>query len=348
MVGCGRVSPRYMAGIARDPALSLVACTDLDPERAEALASEYGVPTTASLDELLADECVEVILNLTPPDQHLDVCKAALLAGKHVYSEKPLTNTRNETTEVLELAKRQGLRVACAPDQVLGWTLTTARGLVDEGAIGRPFAATAFVMTHGHESWHPDPRAYYASVGGGPFFNRAPYYLSALLWMFNSPVEAVSALGGTTFPSRVISTGPLAGTEFPVETETHINAHVRFESGAMASIVTSFDVWGTVLPRIEVYGTKGTLVLPDPTHYSEPLRLLREDGSDETIEDASGDGEVYGSGLRDLGRALRSGEDHRLGPELAYHLVDAIEAVHDSMRASAWKPVQSGIGDIRG
>src|SRR4051812_31260708 len=203
IIGCGKISGIYLENAPRFGNIEITAVADLVPERAQEKAAEYHIPKACSPDELLADPDIEIVLNLTIPNAHASIGFAALNAGKSVYNEKPLTITRDEGQKLLALAKQKGLLVGGAPDTFLGAGLQTCRDVIDSGVIGEPIAATAFMMSHGHESWHPDPEFYY-QVGGGPMFDMGPYYLTALTTLIG-PVASVSGSTRITFPTRTIT-----------------------------------------------------------------------------------------------------------------------------------------------
>src|SRR5262249_6114053 len=232
------------------------------------------------VDRLLGNPDIEIVLNLTIPLAHAGVCTEALEAGKHVYVEKPLAVSFVDGDRLMRLAKDRGIRVGAAPDTFMGGGLQTCRMLIDDGAIGQPVAATAFMLCHGHESWHPDP-AFYYHHGGGPMFDMGPYYLTALVSLLG-PVKRVTGSTRVTFPERTITSQPKHGEIIKVEVPTHVAGVLDFASGTIATIVTSFDVWSAEVPRIEIYGTHGTLSLPDPNTFGGPVRLRKSGEKDWT------------------------------------------------------------------
>lgn len=332
IVGCGAISGLYFQAGRRFEILDIVAAADLIPERAQAKAQEYGVPKACSVAELLADPDIEIVVNLTIPKAHAEVALAALEAGKSVYNEKPLAVTRSEGQRILTLAKEKGLLVGCAPDTFLGAGGQTCRRLLDEGAIGAPVACTAFMLCHGHESWHPDPDFYY-QPGGGPLFDMGPYYLTALLNLLG-PIQRVTGSAKITFPERLITSQPKAGTRIQVNTPTHIAGVMDFADGTLGTLITSFDVWAHRLPPIEIYGTEGTLAVPNPNGFGGPVRLRRA-GDTEWQEVPLTHGyeqQSRGLGVADMAYALRSGRAHRANGELAYHVLDVMHAFLDASR----------------
>lgn len=330
VVGCGNISGIYFENCRRLENLEVVACADLVREKAEAAAAEHGVPKVCTTEELLADPEVEIVLNLTVPGAHAEVAIAAVRAGKHVYNEKPLAVNRQAGRRVLEAAERNGVRVGGAPDTFLGAGGQTCRRLIDEGAIGEPIAAVAFMMCRGHETWHPDPEFYY-KPGGGPMLDMGPYYLTALVNLVG-PVERVTGSTGISFPERTITSEPKYGETIEVEVPTYVSGTLDFANGAIGNIVTSFDIWASELPLIQVYGKEGSLSVPDPNGFGGPVRLWTPDAGEW--------GEVplshpcadnwRGLGLADMAAAIRSGRPARAGGELTFHVLDVMEAVHDA------------------
>lgn len=330
IIGCGTISGIYLKNRAWFDFFEVAACADLDMDRARARAEEYGVPRACTVAELLADPDISVVLNLTVPQAHATVALAAVRAGKSVYNEKPLTLSREEGQLLLDEARANGVRVGCAPDTFLGGGLQTCRQLLDDGAIGDPVAATAFLASHGPESWHPNPDFYY-QVGGGPLFDMGPYYLTALI-NFLGPVRRVSGSARASFPTRTIGSEPFKGTTITVNTPTHIASILDFASGAIGTMITSFDVWSHNLPRIEIYGSTGSLSVPDPNIFGGPIRLRRSDEKEWTeipVERAySANSRIIG--LADMIAGIRDDRPHRASGDLAFHVLDIMHAALES------------------
>ena len=342
IIGCGNISSIYCQAEKNFENLSIAACADLDLGRAQARAKEFGIPRACTVDELLADNEISIVVNLTIPKAHFSVAKAALLAGKSVHNEKPLTISRAEGAELLEIAARKNLRVGCAPDTFLGGGLQTCRKLIDDGAIGKPVAATAFMMCHGHESWHPDPEFYY-KAGGGPMFDMGPYYLTALVSLMG-PVKRVTGSARVTFAERTITSAPKNGTKISVDVPTHVAGILEFESGAVATIITSFDIWSHKLPCIEVYGTGGSLGVPDPNGFGGPVRL-HSAGTNDWSEVALTHGfteNSRGLGVADMASAIGKGRPHRASGQLAFHVLDIMHALHESSASGTHVTLSSG------
>ncbi len=332
LIGCGYISDIYLKNAPRFEAFDVVACADVSQERAEARAAEYGLTAAPSVAALLADRSLELILNLTTPDAHGLVAVAALAAGKGVYNEKPLAISLDDGRELVATAATRGLRLGAAPDTFLGGGLQTCRQLLDEGAIGQPVAATAFMLNHGHEGWHPHPDFYYLA-GGGPLFDMGPYYLTALISLLG-PVRRVTGSARVTFSERTIRSQPRAGERIPVEVPTHLAAILDFANGAIATLVTSFDVWADETPRLEIYGATGSLSLPDPNTFGGPVRIRsagEDDWRDVPVTRPYCDNS-RGLGLADMAAALRDGRPHRANGDLALHVLEVMHAVETASR----------------
>lgn len=332
IVGCGNISGAYLRYSRMFDIVDIVACSDLDIERAKAKAAEYGVPRVLPLDQLFDDPSIELVINLTIPAAHTEVNLQALSKGKHVYVEKPLAITREDGRQVLKTADDNGLLVGCAPDTVLGAGIQTARKLVDDGAIGRPLSAVAFMMCPGHEGWHPDPEFYY-KAGGGPLFDMGPYYLTALIQLFG-PISSVRSSAATAFKERIIGSEPKKGTVFPVETPTHISANLTFKNGELATIIMSFDVFGRHdLPNIEIFGTEGSIRVPDPNEFNGEVKLSRrlQPDSWETVALTHPYADSGRSlGVADMAYAIRNGRAHRANGEVAFHVLDVMHSILES------------------
>lgn len=333
IIGCGNISGIYLTNLQKFDALELAACADLDPARAQSKADEYGVAQACSVDEMLADKSIDIIVNLTIPQAHAEVSLQALAAGKHVYAEKPLAVTREEGRRVLDLAEAKGLRVGCAPDTFLGGGIQTCIKLIHDGWIGRPVAATAFMVGRGHEHWHPSPEFYYQK-GGGPMFDMGPYYLTALVALLG-PIRRVTGSASISYPQRTIRSEPKYGSIIDVEVPTHVAGVMDFHSGAVGTVITSFDAFGGAnLPFIEIYGSEGTLSVPNPNTFGGPVKLKRTDRK-ETMELPLSHGYTENSrgvGVADMVHAIRSGRPHRASGELAYHVLEAMHGFHDASK----------------
>jgi len=332
VVGAGKISSQYSQSFQRLSQVEVTAVCDLDIGRAELLAVEHLSARAMSLEELLGSPDVDLVLNLTTPAAHAPVALAALAAGRHVYGEKPLAATTDDGLRMLDAvgspsAAASGLRLGCAPDTVLGTGVQTARTALDAGAIGVPHAATAFMLTPGHERWHPDP-AFYYQPGGGPLFDMGPYYLTSLIHLLG-PVRRVVGAASRPRATRTVGEGPRAGTTFDVEVDTHVTGILEHWSGALTTLVMSFDTWAGRVPRIEVYGDDGSLSLPDPNYFNGSVELFTAGGDWEEIPASAGYVHAgRGYGVADLALSLDAGRPHRTAAEVAMHVLDIMESVH--------------------
>ncbi len=341
VIGCGKISDVYLENCRASPEVEVVACADLDEERARAKAAEHGVPEAPSVADLLADLGIDVVLNLTVPQAHATVTLAALREGKSVHTEKPLAIELGDAKRTLDEAHERDLRLGCAPDTFLGGGLQTCRKLIDDGAIGEPVAATALMLGHGPEDWHPDP-AFFYQYGAGPMFDMGPYYLTALATLVG-PVRRVTGSARATFPERTITSEPKSGEKIRVDTPTHVTGVMDFENGCVATVVTSFDVWTEYVPRIDIFGTEGSIRVPDPNTFGGPVRLWPA-GADEWTDVPLTHGHAQNSrgiGLMDLARALRDGGAHRATGELGYHVLEIMHAFHTASEEGRHVEVQS-------
>ncbi|MFM7147003.1 MAG: Gfo/Idh/MocA family protein [Actinomycetales bacterium] len=323
IVGLGNISGTYLGNLTKEfpDVVRIIGCTDLDTERSAGVAHEYGIQNYADLSALLADDRVELVLNLTTPQSHVAISRAALAAGKHVYSEKPIGIDFPTVQVLLAEAESAGLLIGCAPDTFLGAGLQTCRRIVDSGLVGDPIAATIAMVCHGHENWHPSP-AFFYQPGAGPLLDMGPYYLTALVCLMG-PIRRVIGIEQTTFPTRTITSEALSGTVINVEVPTHITALLQFASGATATLLMTFDVWAAQLPHLEIYGTEGTLHGPDPNTFAGPVLIKR--GRAAAWEEVPVAGrwqhDSRGLGLADLARAIRQGRPPRASGAMATHVL---------------------------
>ncbi|MEF2243617.1 MULTISPECIES: Gfo/Idh/MocA family protein [unclassified Paenibacillus] len=341
IIGTGNISGIYFKNGSSFDAMEVAACADLDVARAKQKAEEHGI-RGCSVDELLADPEIQMIINLTIPQAHAEVNLRALEAGKHVYVEKPFAVSREEAEQVLKLAEQKGLYVGGAPDTFLGGGIQTCIKLIEDGWIGTPIGATAFMMSGGHESWHPAPEFYY-QAGGGPMFDMGPYYLTALVALLG-PMKRVTGMTRISFPERTITSEPKLGQTIQVEVPTHIAGIIEFAAGPIGTLLTSFDVkGGSTLPRIEVYGSEGTIIVPDPNRFGGEIRVKRAGASDwSEIPYAYPNTEnARGIGAADMAKAIVTGRKHRANGQLAYHVLEAMHGFHDAASSGAHYTMKS-------
>jgi predicted dehydrogenase len=350
VIGCGNISGIYLDSMNRFGGLHLVRTADVDLKRARSQAARYKAPRAGSLDELLADDDVQIAINLTPPAEHGPVGRAVLEAGKSLYNEKPLATTREQARALQDTATARGLRVGGAPDMFMGAGLQTLRGALDGGSIGRPIGALAISIRSGPDHWHPNPDFFY-QPGGGPLFDIGPYYVTALVTLLG-PVRRVAGLATIGRKERPILGGPNAGRTILVSTPTHVPALLDFVEGPMVSLMLTFDVAssgvsdvvGTAAPRFEIYGTDGTLTLDDPTSFDGPVRLFRsgrETWSDLPLVSGFTEHSDRGMGVADMAHAMRAGRPHRASWQLAYHVLDVMLAISESAESGRYVDVES-------
>ncbi|WP_405372025.1 MULTISPECIES: Gfo/Idh/MocA family protein [unclassified Microbacterium] len=329
IVGLGVISGQYLDTFAGGDAVRVAAVADLDAGRAADVAANLPGARALTVAGLMADPEVQTVVNLTVPAAHAEVALAAIAAGKSVHGEKPLALTVAEGRGVVAAAAGAGVRLSCAPDTVLGTGIQTARQLVDDGAIGHPTGATATWVSPGHELWHPSPEFYYAP-GGGPLLDMGPYYVTSLIHLLG-PVVAVSGAARRRRQERTVASGPRAGRTFTVEVDTHVTGLLEHASGAVSTILTSFDGVATAAPPIEVHGEAGSIQVPDPNMFEGAVRLQTLGDREWRLVEPSAGYAASGRGVAVID-AVRSEEGPRAGGELALHVLDVMESVLRSSR----------------
>lgn len=329
IIGCGNISAAYVKAAKAFPILDVRAVADMNPAAAAARGGEFGIPAK-TVEALLADPAIAIVVNLTVPLAHIEVGLKAVAAGKHVHSEKPLAISTAEARPLLDAAKQAGVRVGSAPDTFLGGAHQTCRKLIDDGAIGQPIAGTAFFMCPGHERWHPNPGFYYLR-GGGPMLDMGPYYITDLVNLLG-PVKRVAAITSRARAERPVTSQPLAGTTVPVEIATHAAGTLEFVSGAVVTIVMSFDVARHRHRPIELYGTEGAMAVPDPNWFGGQIEIGTAAGDWRPVitEHAYANGNFRIIGVADMAHAIRAGRPHRASGDLAFHVLEVMEAVQRS------------------
>lgn len=359
LVGCGRISDIYLTTLAKFPQVEVVACASLDLAESRAKAAQHGISRACLVDEVIDDPTIDCILNLTIPAAHAEITRRALMAGKHVYSEKPFVTDMDEGRALLELAKTRGLKLGNAPDTFLGGRWQTVRRLIDEGAIGRPTGVFAHVGTHGTERHHPNPDFYY-KPGGGPLLDLGPYYLTAMVFCLG-PIARVAGMANRAFDRRLIENGPRNGEWIDVEVDTHSLSLIEFEGGAIGSMTMSFDIWDSETPRFEIYGETGVISIPDPdpvhgaNDFHGPVLLRtretsrwshqpRPTGRDDwqVVENHHGFNEnSRGLGLLDLAYAVRDERPVRASGELSFHVFEVMDAIARAPQQGLYQTIAS-------
>jgi predicted dehydrogenase len=345
IIGCGNISDAYFKGAARSPFVKVKGCADLNPDAAKAKAALYGA-TAMTVPQLLADPDISLVVNLTVPLAHATVSKQIVDAGKHAYSEKPLAATFADAASLMARARANGVRVGCAPDTFMGASHQACRRALDAGVIGHAVGGAAVIMSHGAESWHPNPEFFYKR-GGGPVLDMGPYYVTQLVNLLG-PVRRVAGLATIGSSTRTITSEPLAGTKILVDVPTTVNGVLEFASGANVAMSASWDVWkhNRTTP-IEIYGTEGTLLGIDPNFFGNTPRVCGPDGNLRDIDIAA---HPFGTpnrelrngtmqadyrmvGLVDMVLAIRQQRAHRANGEMALHVTEVLEALATSSAA---------------
>lgn len=336
IVGQGNISGIYLSNIGHMfPNIVVAGTCDLVREKAETMAKLFGVPRIyRDMYELFDDPEVDIVLNITRPNDHYGVTKAALLAGKHVYSEKPLATYLALGKELVALAKERGLYLGGAPDTFMGAAIQTARKCIDAGMIGTPVGGMVHMLSHGCESWHPDPFFFYKK-GGGPMLDMGPYYTTALLNLLGRASE-VTAFGRASFPERIITSEPHNGEKISVEVETFTSGAIRFASGAIVSMTMSFDTWMDRSDMIRIFGSEGTLLVPDPNCFGGCVQCIRPDYSivDIPLQFPYTENS-RGLGLSDMADAIENGRLHRANSMQQLHALELMLSFAESERTHA-------------
>lgn len=338
-IGAGNISKQYLDNLTTFPDVKVLVISDLFEDLAATRAAEYGVEISGGVDVALNHPDVEIIVNLTIPAAHVEVATAAVRAGKHVWTEKPFSLDRESGLELLEAAKAAGVRLGCAPDTFLGAGIQTALRLIGDGAIGTPLTALTRFASPGPESWHPNP-AFLFAQGAGPLFDMAPYYLTALVQALGS-IEKVAAVGSKAFATRTVGSGPKEGEVFDVEVPTYVSAIAQFESGASSHSVFSFQAPKADVGIVQISGTEGVIALPDPNNFDGDIRLCKVGEEEWTIIPAVGASTGRGMGVLDMARSIRAGIPHRVPGELAYHVLDAMVSINESVSSGEFVNVVS-------
>ena len=343
IIGCGNISEIYLTNLSkRFDSVKLIACADMLADRSKAKAEKHGIEAL-SVAEMLARKDIDIIVNLTIPLVHAEVSLQAIAAGKHVYTEKPLSAWRADGKKVMEAAAKKGVYVGGAPDTFLGAGIQTCKDIIASGAIGIPHGGTANMLCPGHEGWHPDP-AFYYKKGGGPVLDMGPYYITALVELLG-PAAGVMAYQQGAFKERTVGSGPKKGEKITVDIPTHTAGLIRFANGAVVTLSMSFDVIGSQSPRIEVWGTEASLVCPDPNTFGGPV-LIRKRGEKEWTDvpvTKNWADNSRGLGVAEMASAIMEKRKARASGALCFHVLDVMEGLGDAAAKKAELDVsQSG------
>ncbi|UOQ93308.1 Gfo/Idh/MocA family oxidoreductase [Halobacillus shinanisalinarum] len=341
VIGCGNISDIYFKNCSTGITIELVACSDLNKELAKHKATQYNIPLALPVNQLLTSPEIDLVINLTPPSVHAEISIQALKNDKHVYSEKPLAVNLEDGASIVKLAEEKQLLAGSAPDTFLGSGIQTCQQLIQKGEIGVPLAATAFMMKSGPEQWHTNPEFFY-QVGGGPLFDMGPYYLTALIQLLG-PINSVVASAKINSHERVIKTGEKQGRSINVETPTHYSGTLEFKNGPIATMSMSFDVAATDTPPMEIYGTEGTLKVPDPNTFGGPI-FIKKKGEDNWREielEYPYTENCRGLGVMDMISSIKYNTPFRANSQLAYHVLETMHAFHKSSNSGERATLQS-------
>ena len=351
IIGAGMISTQYLDNLCAFPDVRVLRLGDLDVDRAAAQATAYGVPASGTAEDVLADSDVELVVNLTIPAVHAEISQAAMATGKHVWSEKPIALDRQSARTLLEAATSAGVRVGVAPDTVLGPAVQTARRAVERGDIGVPLSAQTVMQFTGPDIFHPNPEFLFTH-GAGPLHDMGPYYMTALVHLFG-PVARVAAVASTSRPIRHVRVGRRAGTAFQVDVPTHVAALATFAKGAISQSVFSFDSPLTRRGVVEITGTEGTLVVPDPNYFDGQVKITRAPTYEHLEDDPVWEpvpqvGVTAGRGLGvlDMARAIRGGQPHIATGEIAYHILDVLSGIDEAVTTAQTVNVDSTVPEI--
>lgn len=340
VVGCGRISAQYLRTLRETfgGVVRLAACADLDAELAAEVASEYEIPVATDPPSLYRRDDVDVILNLTNPWAHREVSEAAIAAGKHLYTEKPLALTREDARAILDAGRTADVRVGCAPDTFLGAGLQTCRKLVEEGWIGTPSVVRGQISMHGARLLG----RYQTSRIGGVLLDMGPYFVTAMIALFG-PVSRVAGMT-VQAPGPGVGADPAAstyGTSSPIETPVTVAGTLSFAGGVLGQLVTTTvaDRYG---PSLEVIGSEGTLICNDPNMFGGPVLIRRGQGEPQPVELTHRYPEPSrGLGLVEMMRALQAGRAHRATGALGYHTLDVLLSLLESAASGRYADISS-------
>ena len=338
IIGCGNISETYFECQNLFNNFNVVACADINIEAAKKSAEKYNV-NAFSVDDILSNEDVDLIINLTIPAAHKEIIMKSLKAGKHCFSEKPLAMSFSEGLEISDLANSKNLYVGCAPDTFLGAAGQKARSLIEDNSIGNVVLGTFNLMSHGMEHWHPNPDFFF-KPGAGPVFDVGVYYITQLVNLIG-PIKSISSLSGTATPERIITSEPRNGEKIKVETPTTLMGTLEFHNNAKIQFFCSWDVWKHKHSTIELYGLEGSMIVPDPnffsgdiliSHKEEDWQIINNDKMllgipNKTDNNGSKIANYRGIGLSDMIDAIHNQRQSRCSLDLAVHVLEAMEGI---------------------
>lgn len=339
VIGAGVISKEYLTNLTGFPDVKVHIVADMFEQIAAERAAEFGIEASGGVEAALNHPDVEIVVNLTIPAAHVEVATAAVNANKHVWSEKPFSMDRDSGLGLLKAADAAGVRLGCAPDTFLGAGMQTALRMIVRGDIGAPLTALTLMQSPGPESWHPNP-AFLFQEGAGPLFDIGPYYLTTLVQTFGAIIK-VAAFGSTSRKTRTIGSGPKAGEEFAVTVPSHVSAIAQFAGGESSQSIFSFDSPLKRAGFVEITGTEATIAIPDPNMFDGDIVLTRRCQDEPETIPAVGATSTRGSGVLEMARAIRAGRPHRAQGAVAYHVLDAMVSIAESIDTGQFVSVQS-------
>lgn len=327
LIGAGNISAIYVKMLGQLPGVRVVGVADVIADKAVEVAATSPGARAMTVDEAASGASdVDLAVNLTIPSAHAEMTLAAIEGGRHVYTEKPFATTSHDGKKILTAAKAKDVRVGCAPDTVLGTGVQTARQIIDSGRVGEAVAASAFFIGRGPDNWHPNPDFFYQQ-GAGPLYDVGPYYIATLLQLLG-PVRRVTAFARPSWKERTVSSGVNVGHVIEVDVDTHITASLEHESGALSTLIATFDVHSSRVPRVEIWGADGSVSVPDPNTFAGDVDVFTPGGTWETSPRTAGIKDTQrGTGVADMARAIRHDEPHRASAEMGYHGLDVMESI---------------------
>lgn len=344
LIGCGHIAETYFRGHDYFNNFKITKCADINQEASKKCADTYSIQAT-TVDEILQDPAIEIILNLTIPKAHFEVAKKSLEHGKHVYGEKPLAVSFEEGQQLLETAHSKKLRIGNAPDTFLGGGIQSSIKLLDEGMIGNVRLGNAIFAFPGVQSYHPNPEPWFAEKEGGPIIDMGPYYFTALVNLLG-PAKSVHGISTKVFKERVIGIGPKKGQSFQVECPTSYLVNLEFHSGAIIQVTLSFDVVAHQRNHVELYGDKGSMIVPDPNMFGGsvftccddsgvwqehptdhlPLGKINITTHSGRANEAPTNANYRGVGMSEMAYCIENNLPHRCSGELSLHVLDIIQS----------------------
>ncbi len=350
LIGCGHIAETYFRAHKYFNNFRIIKCADINNSAAQKCAKNYKIKSI-SVNDLLADREIDIILNLTIPNAHYLIAKKSLLNGKHVYSEKPLAVNFKEGKELIKIAKRKKLFIGNAPDTFLGGGNQKARELLDKKLIGKIKFGTGIFAFPGIQSYHPNPEPWFAKKGGGPVIDMGPYYLTALVNLLG-PAKEVTSISSKGVSKRTIGIGPKKGKMFKVNCPTTYFSTIKFHNGSIIRLTLSFDVISHLRNHIELYGENGSMIVPDPNMFGGSVLICKKLGSkwknyktnkmilgkinirtqSSRANESPTNANYRGVGLSEMIYSIQKRKKHKCSGDLSLHVLNIIDAIHNSAK----------------